>query len=65
MESRSNDETKFRHIVVVKGASSTIKKARQEQAKAREESELEDAIGFSRQVFVCFLKSPFVIIELF
>nr|CAB3264978.1 poly(A)-specific ribonuclease PARN [Phallusia mammillata] len=56
VESRTNEHTKLRHIVVVKGASSNIKKARQELTKAREEAELEDAIGFSK-VISCLSES--------
>jgi len=48
VESRTDEQTKLRHVVVVRGASSSIWQARQQQAKEREESELQQAIGFSK-----------------
>ncbi|XP_076803650.1 poly(A)-specific ribonuclease PARN-like isoform X2 [Clavelina lepadiformis] len=47
VEGRTDEQTYQRHIVVVRGASESIKKAREQLAREREEQELQDAIGFS------------------
>nr|XP_002129059.1 poly(A)-specific ribonuclease PARN [Ciona intestinalis] len=50
VESRTDEQTHQRHIVVVRGASASLQKERNLQAKVKEESNLEEAVGFSKIV---------------